>query len=78
MTVFRIISIIISVAFIVLAFLNFSGVLNETLQGFMTLVGVITAVFNVLSVVMWWITDKEIKESKKISWQLSWYDRLSR
>ena len=59
MTVFRIISIIVSVAFVVLAFLNFSGVLNETLQGFMTLVGVITAVFNVLSVVMWWCTDKE-------------------
>ena len=58
MTVFRIISIIVSVAFVVLAILNFNGVLNETLQILMIVVGIITAVLNVISVVMWWITDE--------------------
>ena len=58
MTAFRIISIIISVAFIVLEILNFNGVLNETLQIVTTIVGIVTAVLNVISVVMWWITDE--------------------
>ena len=75
MNVFRIISIILSVGFIVLAILNFNGVLSESLQSVMIVVGIITAVLNVISVVMWWITDEENREN---SWQLSWYNRLSR
>ena len=72
MTVLRIISIIISFAFIVLAILNFNGVLNETLQILMIVVGIITAVLNVISVVMWWITDEANQYNSR---QLSWFRR---
>lgn len=70
MNVFRIISIILSVAFIVLAILNFNGVLNETLQIVMIVVGIITAVLNVISVVMWWITDEANQYNSR---QLHWF-----
>jgi hypothetical protein len=52
MTAFRIISIIVSAAFIVLAILNYNGVLNKTLQIVTTIVGIVTIVLNVISVVM--------------------------
>ena len=70
MTIFRIISIIVSVAFIVLAVLSFTGVFNETLKILMSIVGIITAVLNVISVVMWHITDKENQHNSR---QLNWF-----
>lgn len=39
------------------------------------IVGIATAVFNVIATIAWWITDASNQHN---SWQLSWYDRLSR
>lgn len=72
MTVFRIISIIISVVFIVLAVFNANGLLNETLQKVTNVVGITTAMLNVISVVGWWTADKENHYNKL---QLSWFRR---
>ena len=72
MTVFRIISIIISVVFIVLAVFNANGLLNETLQKVTNVFGITTAMLNVISVVGWWAADKENQYNKT---QLSWVSR---
>ena len=65
MTVFRIISIIISIVFMVLATFNVNGLLNENLEKVMNVVGIMTAMLNVISVVMWRIEEKENQHKAK-------------
>jgi len=74
MNTFRVIAIIISIAFIIMACLSFGGILPKALHGVMIVLGIISAVFNVISTVAWWMVDKENQWNSK---QLRWYRFLS-
>ena len=62
MNAFRIVSIIISIAFVVVAILSCTGSLAEEMKWIVTVLGIITAILNVISTVMWWLTEKTLNE----------------
>ena len=72
MNVFRIISILVSIAFIVLLIVSFNVEQTEGMKLAVLIGGIITAVMNLISTVMWWLTDSE---NQRNAWQLSWFSR---
>ena len=73
MNIFRVLSIICAVALIVLLIVSLNVEVSAGLTWAIVIVGIATAVFNVIATIAWWITDAANKES---SWQLSMFRRL--
>ena len=73
MNVLRVISILCAIALIVLLIVSLNVETNSGLTLAIVIVGIATAVINVISTVMWWLTDVE---NERNAWQLSWYNRL--
>jgi len=65
MNIFRVISIIISVAFVVMLILSVVGKLPEILEGVTVVLGFITAALSVISTLLWWATDEERQEKTR-------------
>lgn len=57
MSIFRILSIICSVVLVTLLVISVTVELSTGLTWAIVIVGILTAVFNVISTIMWWITD---------------------
>ena len=57
MNIFRVLSIICAVALIVLLIVSLNVEASSGLSLAIVIVGIATAVFNVISTIMWWITD---------------------
>ena len=74
MKAFRIISIIVSLAFAIMLILSAIGKLPESLQVAMIILGIITVILNIIATVAWWIVDEENQYN---SMQLKWFRRRS-
>ena len=73
MNIFRVLSIICSVVLIVLFILSLTVEASTGLTVAIVIVGIVTAVFNVIATIAWWLADEANNYN---SWQLSWYTRL--
>lgn len=73
MNIFRVLSIICAVVLVVLIIVSLNVEASMALTWSIVVVGIITAVFNVITTIMWWITDAANNYN---SWQLSWFSRL--
>lgn len=73
MNIFRVLSIICAIALIVLLIVSLNVEASAGLTWAIVIVGIATAVFNVIATIAWWITDEANNYN---SWQLSWYTRL--
>jgi len=56
-TALRIVSIVFSILFVVMAVLCYNSILNEKMQLVTLVLGIITAVLNIISTIAWWLTD---------------------
>ena len=56
-TVLRIVSIVFSILFVVMAILCYNSILNEKMQLVTLVLGIITAVLNIIYTIAWWLTD---------------------
>ena len=69
MSIFRILSIICSIALVVLLIVSLSVETSTVLTGAIVVIGIATAVFNVISTIMWWITDiANSHNSQQLRW----------
>ena len=69
MNAFRVISIIWSLIFIALLVLTLYIEQYEIMIWIIVVMGIITAIFNIISTAMWWIKDKKNKENElKLRW----------
>jgi len=75
MNIFRVLSIICAVTLVVLLIVSLNVEASTGLTWVIVIVGIATAVFNVIATIMWWITDTANNYN---SWQLSWCNRLHR
>lgn len=73
MNIFRVLSIICAIALIVLLIVSLNVETSAELTWAIVIVGIATAVFNVIATIAWWIADEANNYN---SWQLSWYNRL--
>lgn len=73
MNIFRVLSIICASALVVLLIVSLNVEASAGLTLAIVIVGIVTAIFNVIATVMWWLTDTANNYN---SWQLSWYTRL--
>ena len=73
MNIFRVLSIICAIALVVLLIVSLNVEASMALTWSIVVVGIITAGFNVITTIMWWITDAANNYN---SWQLSWFSRL--
>lgn len=69
MNAFRVISIIWSLIFIALSVLILYIEQSEIIIWIIAVMGIITAILNIISTAMWWIKDKRNKENElKLRW----------
>ena len=72
MNVFRGLSIVCAISLVVLLIISLNVETSAGLLMAIVIVGIATAVFNVISTIMWWLMDAA---NERNSWQLSWYNR---
>jgi len=58
-TFFGIVSIVISILFVVMAILCYNGILSEEMHLVTLILGVLVAVLNIISMIGWWMTNDD-------------------
>ena len=72
MNVLRVISILCAIALVILLIVSLNVEASAGLTLAIVIIGIATAVFNVIATIAWWLTDAA---NERNSWQLSWYNR---
>ena len=70
MNIFRVLSIICSIAFIILLIVSLNVEASAGMTLAVVIVGIITAGLNIISTAMWWVTDVENEYNSN---QLHWF-----
>jgi hypothetical protein len=70
MNIFRVLSILLSVVFVILLIISLNVETSVTLKHAIVIVGIATAIFNVISTIMWWIADVANEYNSN---QLRWF-----
>jgi len=73
MKVFRVISIVCTIAFIIFAIVGLKVEVTVQIRSALAIGGIVIAILNIISIIMCWLIDAA---NERNSWQLSWYNRL--